>query len=175
MTDARFPERWLNDWRLQSVTPAAYRLFGNALMWAVSNRTDGRIASTALALIPKAAKEGAAELESVGLWLGDGEDGWLIDGFEDTQTTSADLDVLANARRRQRDKMRRRRAAAAGAVPGHVPGHGSGHNTRPGQARPGQAPKGSELQETCAEPACPNLARRGCCTCWDHAHLEAGW
>ena len=43
MTDARLPERWLNDGRLQRVSASAYRLFGNGLMWTVANRTDGHL------------------------------------------------------------------------------------------------------------------------------------
>jgi hypothetical protein len=39
MTDARFPERWLNDRRLLRLSDAAFRLFVISLTWSVSNRT----------------------------------------------------------------------------------------------------------------------------------------
>lgn len=140
MTDARFPERWLNDARLQRLPASAYRTHGNSLMWSVANRTDGHIPSWALAMIPHATEADAAGLRQSGLWA-DALDGWRIADYEETQTTSGDLQALANARRRQRDKMRRRRSAAA-AVPGDVPGHSSGHSTRTGQAKPGAKTEG---------------------------------
>ena len=40
MTDARLPERWLNDRRLQRHSADHYRAFVNALLWSVANRTD---------------------------------------------------------------------------------------------------------------------------------------
>lgn len=137
MTDARFPERWLNDRRVLRLPDDAFRLFVLSLAWSVANQTDGRVYDDDLALIPASAA-GSGQLAKAGLWERVA-DYWLITVFEETQTTSADLQVLANARRRQRDKMRRRRG---GTVPGYVPGHSSGDSTRTGQDRPG-APRGS--------------------------------
>jgi len=41
VTDARFPERWLNDRRVLRLSDPAFRLFVIPLTWSVSNRTDG--------------------------------------------------------------------------------------------------------------------------------------
>ena len=146
MTDARFPERWLNNAQLQSVSASAYRLYGNALMWAVANRTDGHLPSTALAMIPHATKEDAGELETVSLWLDDGAGGWLIVGYEHTQTTRAQLEAAEQARAHERDKKARQRKHKAGdhslcgddclVSPGTDPGTSPGKTQdRPGQAR----------------------------------------
>ena len=168
MTDARFPERWLNDRRVLRLPDDAFRLFVVSLAWSVANQTDGRIYDDDLTLIPASAR-GSGQLAKAGLWERVA-DYWLITVFEETQTSRADMEVLANARRRQRDKMRRRRG---GTVPGHVPGHGSGDSTRTGQARTGALRGTSEQRGSCAEPDCPRRPRSGCRTCWDHAYLEA--
>jgi hypothetical protein len=107
MTDARFPERWLNLAALQRVSPTAYRLFGNALMWSVANGTDGHIPVWALGLIPSAEETDAKELAQVSLWLDHVSDGWVIAPYEDTQTTRSDLELLANGRRQDAARKRR--------------------------------------------------------------------
>ena len=43
MTDARFPERWLNDRRVLRLPDDAFRLFVLSLAWSVANQADGRI------------------------------------------------------------------------------------------------------------------------------------
>jgi hypothetical protein len=172
MTDARFPERWLNDARLQRVGPSAYRLFGNGLMWTVSNRTDGHIPTWALGMIPHASEAAAEELAAVGLWAEHERDGWTVTEFEPTQTSRHELEVLDNVRRREREKKHRQRRPG-----GLSPGTNGG--TALGQARPGQgqAPNGQQpptdvhTRETCL--GCDLPPRRGCSTCWDHAYLEA--
>jgi hypothetical protein len=138
MTDARFPERWLNDRRVLRLPDAAFRLFVCGLAWSVANKTDGYLSEEDLALIPGVNLEAAEALYDAELWWGHMH-GAQITVFEETQTSRADMEVLANARRRQRDKMRRRRG---GTVPGYIPGHSSGDNTRTGQARPGAKTKG---------------------------------
>ncbi len=170
MTDARFPERWLNDRRVLRLPDDAFRLFVLSLAWSVANRTDGRLYDDDLTLIPASAR-GSGHLAKAGLWERVA-DYWLITVYEETQTTRADMEVLANARRRQRDKMRRRRLRTE-PVPGDVPGHGSGDSTRTGQARTGALRGTSEQRGSCAEPDCPRAPRSGCRTCWDHAYLEA--
>jgi hypothetical protein len=156
MTDARFPERWLNDRRVLRLSGDAFRLFMFSLAWSVANRTDGVIERDDLALVPGGhMPELAGALVSSGLWLRRG-DGWLVASFEETQTTAADLDALARGRRTQRDRQRRYRAHSAGDhslcagrpcasepvtrdstrdVPRHTP--------RTGQARPGNTRTGS--------------------------------
>ena len=138
MTDARFPERWLNDRRVLRLSDDAFRLFVCGLAWSVANKTDGYLSDEDLALIPGVNLEAAEALYDAELWWSNMH-GAQITVFEETQTSRADMEVLANARRRQRDKMRRRRS---GTVPGDVPGHSSGHSTRTGQARPGAKTEG---------------------------------
>jgi hypothetical protein len=115
MTDARFPERWLNDARLQRASAEAFRLFVLALTWSVANRTDGRITVDDLDLIPHATAKDAGELADAGLWLTDGwSDGWTIADYESTQTVRSDLELLDNGRRQDRTRKRRSRHHAAG-------------------------------------------------------------
>ncbi|RZT87511.1 hypothetical protein EV383_4436 [Pseudonocardia sediminis] len=127
MTDARFPERWLMDVRVQALTDAGYRLFGNALMWSVSNRTDGEITDKRLPMIPYVDTMAIPELVEAGLWTRR-KDRWLIADFETTQTGSDELGRLDRMRKAERDKKSRQRAAKAAAtdadhsVPGTVPG-----------------------------------------------------
>jgi hypothetical protein len=148
MTDARFPERWLNDARLQRVSPAAYRLFANALMWSVSNRTDGHVPTWALGLIPWSEPGDAKELVQVSLWLDHISDGWIIGDYEDTQTTRDDLEILTRGRRTQAASKRRRRHHAQGdhslcdmdncPCPPDIYPDVPQDSPRPGQARTGQ-------------------------------------
>jgi hypothetical protein len=140
MTDARFPERWLNDRRIVRLSDDAFRLFVMSLAWSVANRTDGRIYDDDLALI-LASANGSGQLAKAGLWERVA-DYWQIAEFEDTQTTSADLAHMAAMRRKARDKKRRQRARARD-VPRDRPGDVPGDMTRTGQDRPG-ALRGSE-------------------------------
>ncbi|AQA24804.1 hypothetical protein BTZ20_4474 [Rhodococcus sp. MTM3W5.2] len=43
LTDARLPERLLTDRRYQTLPLDAFKSYHVALMWAVSNRTEGLI------------------------------------------------------------------------------------------------------------------------------------
>jgi hypothetical protein len=130
MTDARFPERWLNDRRVRMLSDGAFRRFVISLAWSAANRTEGVITHADLPLLPLAGPDCTGELVEAGLWLWIG-DHWLIAPFEETQTTRADLEAVDLARQKAREKKRRQRAAAA-AVPGDVPGDNTG------QARTGQ-------------------------------------
>ena len=146
MTDARFSERWLNDRRFLRLPDDAFRLFVLSLAWSVSNRTDGRLYDDDLALIPGVPRDvpGAYDdsglpvvprdvpspvlaLVKAGLWERV-TDNWLIAEFEATQTTMADLAILENSRRRERDKKRRQRAKAAGLSPGTSEGTALGQD-----------------------------------------------
>jgi hypothetical protein len=175
MTDARFPERWLNDRRLQSVAPSTFRVFANSLMWAVGNRTDGHIPADAVPLIPHAsvAEMGALAMASLLMPDMDG-DGWRIVDYEDTQTSAAQLEAAAIARRaNDRERQERHRKTLLSRDRSR---DNPRDNTRPGQARTGQAPNGQQpltdvhTREACL--GCDRPARNGCRTCWDHAHLE---
>ena len=163
MTDARLPERWLNDRRLQRLSADHYRTFVNALLWSVANRTDGHIEREDIGLIPHWSANAAKALVSANL-LTPQSDGWLIADYASTQTTRSELETLERVRRRERDKKARQRAGKAAedvagsdglpgdespSVPADVPGVGPG-DVSPGTAQEGRqagrkARKGSGL------------------------------
>ena len=91
MTDARFPDRWLSDKRIQRLSDTHFRAFVTSLTWAASNRTDGVIEPEDIALIPNFAAGAPKKFVEVGLWasrIGAGR-GWHIVDFPATQTTAA--------------------------------------------------------------------------------------
>ena len=146
MTDARFPERWLQDRRVLRLSDAGFRLFVLSLAWSVSNRTDGVIYDDDLALMTTTDPDRSGELVKAGLWLRE-RDRWLIVDFLDTQTSRDEHEMLAGARRRAREKKARQRAKQAspdGAVPGDGPGDMSRGQHRIGQDRTGKARKGKD-------------------------------
>jgi len=169
MTDARFPERWLNDRRVLRLPDDAFRLFVLSLAWSVANQTDGRIYDEDLALVP-ASPAGSGQLAKSGLWERVA-DYWLITVFEETQTTRADLEHLAVQRRKARDRKRRERARRGRPVTQDVTRDVPEDSTRTGQARTGALTGNGDQQRTCA--GCSLPPRSGCRTCWDHAYLEA--
>ncbi|GGL88579.1 hypothetical protein GCM10009706_29060 [Curtobacterium citreum] len=131
MTDARFPERYLSDRRVLRLTADEFRGWAFATIWSVSNRTDGVILSDELLLVPFMSASTAQKLEASGLWAADGN-GWVIADFPQTQTSRHELEVLDNARRREREKKARQRAAKTGAPVSFsdVPGDGPGGSSR---------------------------------------------
>jgi hypothetical protein len=119
MTDARLPERYLVDRRLTRLSPEHFRSFAFALIWSVSNRTDGQVTPEDLPLIPLFAKGAETALVACGLWTVQ-PDGWSMTDFAATQTSRHELEVLEAARRRDREKKARQRARdrASASVPG---------------------------------------------------------
>ncbi|MGH1551008.1 hypothetical protein ACRAWB_18245 [Leifsonia poae] len=130
MVDARIPERFLIDRRLLTQSDKVFRAWVTALLFSVANRTDGVIKRGDIPLMPFFDKTAPAALVAAGLWEAN-ESGWLITDFRATQTSRDELEVLENARRREREKKQRQRAAkeAGGPqfrdVPGDVPGDAS--------------------------------------------------
>jgi hypothetical protein len=158
VTDTRLPERFITDRRIRRLTDAAHRLYVNAMVWSVANRTDGVIYDDDLALIPDIDRDRADELIKAELWRRD-RDRWLIVDYAATQTSKHELEVLENVRRRDREKKARQRAAAAadGDSPGDSPGVRS-----PGTAQEGRK-AGSEVQDHAGTSA--NGAARTCEQC----------
>ena len=109
MTDARLPERWLNDRRIQQLSSEAFFAFANALMWSVSNRTDGVIKFADLELIPRCKSGHADELAEAGL-LKRLRDGWLLTDYRATQRSRKQLENDDKYRERERDRVARVRA-----------------------------------------------------------------
>lgn len=147
MTDARLPERWLNDRRLQRLSADHFRTFINTLLWSVANRTDGRIEREDVGLIPHWSANAAKAFVSDGLFTPQ-PDGWLIADYGTTQTSRSDLETLERIRARDRQKKQQRRAeiqsgSAAneqdlpGDLPGDIPGDGPG-DVSPGTAQAGR-------------------------------------
>ena len=135
------------DVRIARASDEAFRSYCLALMWSVSNRTDGVLLPDDLNLIPGFRRGTPSELVAAGLWTPQPK-GWLIADFENTQTTRAQLEAADRARVHEREKKRRQREAKRQAetevststdsvVPGDIPRDVPTDNT--GQARTGQA------------------------------------
>jgi hypothetical protein len=110
MTDARFPERWLNDKRVVRLSDAAFRTFVTTMAWSVANRTDGVIEMDDLELIHGADRKAVPMLVERGLWATSKKDVFFITVFKETQTSRHELEVLDNVRRRDREKKARQRS-----------------------------------------------------------------
>lgn len=112
MTDARMPDRWLNDRRVMRLSPEHFRSFVLALLWSVSNRTEGLIERDDVPLIPGMTREAAEVFVRAGLWSVH-EAGWAVVDYAATQSSRAELEaaerrrVLARERKaRQRERQR---------------------------------------------------------------------
>ena len=112
MTDVRLPERWLSDRRLRLVSDQAFRLFVTALLWCVTNRTDGVFWDDDLRLMPgvdpERAGDCAAECVKRGLMTRRG-DRWEVVDFAKTQSGSDELDRLERIRAGERERKQRQR------------------------------------------------------------------
>ena len=104
MTDARLPERWLTDRRVQR-SDAHFRSFVNALLWSVANRTDGAIGPEDLALVSGFTPGMEAEFTASGVWVTNGK-GWRIAEFDATQTSRDELEALEQIRASGRKRKR---------------------------------------------------------------------
>lgn len=155
MVDARFPERLLADRRLMKLSDADIVSYAMATIWSVSNRTDGCILADELALIPRFHIESVPRLVTAELWRQLGA-GYVILDHEAWQTSKADLEVLENARRREREKKARQRQAKK-----DVPGDKSGdtvsfpseqsRGTQAGTSQEGQAITSTTLEDVWPE------------------------
>ncbi|TFV66314.1 hypothetical protein E4P40_25490 [Blastococcus sp. CT_GayMR20] len=120
-----------------------------ALLWSVANRTDGRFEADDVELMPRANTADVVELLAAGVLTRDGSQLVLPD-FAATQTSRDELEVLENARRRDREKKARQRAEKAG-VPGDShSGHPPGRI--PGTTQAGRQAGRQEGQEHLQDP-----------------------
>lgn len=158
MTDARFPERWLNDRRIVRLSDADFRSFVVALAWAVSNRTDGRVEADDLPLVPGFSESSMRALTDARLWSLEGE-GWQIVDFEGTQSTRAQLDGLDHRRQVDRERQARRRAQHRDPDPEPLSRDESRDVTRDvhrdTKARTGQDRQGQAARASSGEPIDP--------------------
>jgi hypothetical protein len=139
------PERYLTDRRVLRLSDSAFRAFVNAMIWAVSNRTDGVIEQHDLTLIPNFVTGHEQDFITAGLWDLH-EDGYIIIDFATTQTSRDELEVLENARRADREKKRRQRQAAKTAIPFESPGTSPGRVPGTAQDRTGEERTGKDRQ-----------------------------
>src|SRR4051812_26062008 len=149
MTDARLPERWLNDRRVIRLTDGAFRTFVTSLVWSVANRTDGVIDPDDLDLVHGASRDKVPELVAAGLYEPHGSVHLIVD-FTATQTSRDQLLRLENVRRQEREKKARQRArkseesehlspgmSPGTPSPGTVPGDRTGQDRQDRQALTG--------------------------------------
>jgi hypothetical protein len=116
VTDARLPSHWLIDQRFDDLTPDEFHLYAAALMWSVSNRTEGVVPGQRLDRLPwRPDARCSARLEAVGLWRRTGDD-WLILDFGKTQTSAKQLDQAERARKIDRERKSAKRVADAAAA-----------------------------------------------------------
>lgn len=168
MTDARFPERWLNDRRVLGLSDADFRSFTMCNAWCAANRTDGIVLPSYISMMPWMTTETPARLVAARLWVVQ-SDGWLINGWLIDQTSRAQLEAAEQARQkdaaRNRANRQRNRDVPAGQPDVHpdvqvdvqVDVHRDVHleSTRTGQDRLGQevlAPAELEIAPRSAGP-----------------------
>lgn len=158
MSDFRFAGRWLNDRRIMSLSGEDFKAFVTAGTWMVENRTDGRLTPDDLGFIPLFSRSSIPRLIIAGVWAEDG-DGWLMLDYRETQTSKAEFEVLENARRADREKKARYRAAKK-----HRPrdnfaddprDESPGQSTGSTQARQGQTRRGQDESDTSWATAIP--------------------
>lgn len=148
MTDARIPERYLNDRRILKLTDTERSSYFMAAVWSVSNRTDGAFDEGDLNLIPTFNRSAIPTLLAVGLWARTAE-GYADTEFLRVNTSRDDLLVLDNMRRADRQKKARLNAHKKGNhalcyaavcefLPGDVPGESSRGADRTGEDRIGK-------------------------------------
>lgn len=153
MTDSRLPERYLMDRRLNRLSAEHFRAYVMATLWSVSNRTDGEVAAEDFPFIPHFSPAAMTALVAAGLWQPTVSGSWLIDDFANTQTSRHELEVLENARRRERNKKARQRAnRQTPGLPGEVPGDVSRGTPQERLGRQGQEELQPHLESRKAEP-----------------------
>lgn len=109
MTDARFPERWLNDRRIIRLSDSEFRTFVLATAWAVANRSDGYLQADDLDIIHGANRADAVSLIAAGLWE-EAVDGYQVVDFSVTQTSRDQLDGLERKKAQDRSRAKAYRA-----------------------------------------------------------------
>lgn len=105
MTDARMPERWLNDIRFRKLSDPEFRTYVVTLMWSVANRTNGTLMADELEFIPDVAEDHSRRLVELNLWSAV-PGGWMIRDFEATQTSKEQLEGLELKRRQDAVRAR---------------------------------------------------------------------
>lgn len=147
MTDARFPDRWLNDARLRRLTDRAYRTYANTLLWAVSNRTDGIVRREDVGLVPDAYIEDTDDFVKHNLWQVRQDGAWLIKDFAATQTSRSQLEGFELKKRQEADRSKRYRDRKKDNPASRDSSRDDLGQDRLGKARTGQASNPDQLSE----------------------------
>lgn len=111
MVSANIPEQWLSNVSILRLSYRARDHHTMLLMWSVANRTDGAIPRDIDIFQPTITAEGIEELVKAGFLLDRGED-FLLTKYEESQSSSAQIDAGVLAARRNSDKLRKRRQRA---------------------------------------------------------------
>lgn len=127
------------DRRIARLRDAEFRALCMAMLWSVSNRTDGVIEVEDVDLIPRFDATAAGVLVEADI-LEVTARGWLLSDFAATQTSRSELQTLENARRRDREKKARQRGRQSqpDVVP-EAPDPGDTSADVPGDVSPGTA------------------------------------
>lgn len=117
MTDARFPDYWMQDARIQGLSGDHFRAFMHTLAWSAHNRTDGHIRAENLALIHRLDDGAVSAFVAAGL-CAEVDDGWLIIDYLATQTTRAQFEANERTRAKDRERKAKERAEKLAAQQG---------------------------------------------------------
>lgn len=109
VVDVRFPAPWIFEKRFKRLTGDALKLFLFGYGYSVFNEMEGRIPDDDLAEIPGVNLAAVQELAAVGLWTRDG-DSWVLDRYDETQSSLAELAAASRARVLARDRKARQRS-----------------------------------------------------------------
>jgi hypothetical protein len=152
MSNANLPDRWIVDRRFRRdvLSNSGFRSYIAALMWSVSNRTDGQITAQDLPYIPNFDAADMSELVGDDL-LEPCIDGWLITDYPATQSSRSLLESYEHRKRWDRDR-KARQAAERRAAPSDS-GGGSGGNFPPDSS------KQNKTRQNQTNPKAPKVPR----------------
>jgi predicted RNA-binding Zn ribbon-like protein len=148
MTDARFPERWLNDRRVVRLSDAGFRLLVTSLAYSVANRTDGRLDKADLELLHGVDARHVGELVDAGLMEATTVASWQSTVYAASQSSKSQLEGYEWKREQDRQRKANERARKRG-EPEPFPRESrdsprdvTDDGARDTKARPGQARQG---------------------------------
>ena len=138
--DARLPEKYLTDYRVHTLSDAAWRAYTYSLMWTMSQLSDGKVPKGALMLLHPRAAEGNTQnladlLVGAGLWSAT-DDGWRIVDFDEFQTKKEVFDKKKEGARTRQQRFRERKtgvAAGSESSPAVTPGGNALREDRTGR------------------------------------------
>jgi hypothetical protein len=135
MTDARLPDKWLDDPILESWDDRTWRIFTSLLMYSNRHGTDGFIRMTAIHRLHPS----RAHYEELGPIVMDGFGDWVDGGFQLLwvdlgQSTHEEVETR-KMKNREKSRLRREKEKDYNGVPSYTPRDVAGYV---GQERLGQ-------------------------------------